>query len=154
MRVLVTGAAGFIGSHLVDRLLSSGHQVIGLDDLSTGRPENLPAPQRDELRLVQGSILDSELVDQLVAGTDVCCHLAAAVSGYVIKQRTRQSWMTNVPGTENVLESAPRHNARLLVASPSEIDSKNTKLGVREADDGVSGSPLKARWTYAEAKAV
>lgn len=154
MRVLVTGAAGFIGSHLVDRLLSSGHQVIGLDDLSTGRPENLPAPQRDEPRLVQGSILDSELVDQLVAGTDVVFHLAAAVGAFVIQQRTRQSLMTNVHGTENVLESALRHNARLLVASTSEIYGKNTKIGLREDDDRVIGSPLKSRWTYAEAKAV
>ncbi len=155
MRCFVTGAAGFIGSHLTEYLLAAGHEVVGLDDLSTGREENLAAVSgHPRLRVVQGSILDQRLVGQLTAGTDAVFHLAAAVGAFVIMERALDSLRTNIHGTENVVDAASRHGARLLVASTSEIYGKNTTVGLREDDDRIIGSPLRSRWTYAEAKAI
>jgi UDP-glucose 4-epimerase len=155
MKCFVTGAAGFIGSHLTEYLLAAGHEVVGLDDLSTGREENLAAVGgHPRLRLVQGSILDQRLVGQLTAGTDCVFHLAAAVGAFVIMDRALDSLRTNIHGTENVVDAASRHGARLLVASTSEIYGKNTTVGLREDDDRIIGSPLRSRWTYAEAKAI
>ncbi len=153
MRALVTGGAGFIGSHLVDHLAGAGHVVVVLDDLSTGRLANLAAdPPRCEF--VEGSVLDPDLVDRLVGGVEVVFHLAAAVGAFLIRDRTLQSLRTNIHGTENVVDAAHRHGARVLVASSSEIYGKNTKVGLRESDDRVLGSPLMHRWSYSEAKAV
>ena len=155
MRAFVTGAAGFIGSHLVEALLADGHQVAGLDDLSTGRRENLAAVARHpRFTLVQGSITDARLVDELTAGADQVYHLAAAVGAFVIRDRTLESLRTNIHGTETVVDAAYRAGARLLVASTSEIYGKNTKVGLTEDDDRLIGSPLKSRWSYAEAKAI
>jgi UDP-glucose 4-epimerase len=155
MRCFVTGAAGFIGSHLVERLLAAGHDVVGLDDLSTGREQNLAAvADHPRFGLVPGSILDQALVGQLTAGSDWVFHLAAAVGAFVIRDKTLDSLRTNVHGTENVVAAASRHHARLLVASTSEIYGKNTKVGLREDDDRIIGSPLRSRWSYAEAKAI
>lgn len=105
-------------------------------------------------RLVRGSILDSALVDELVAGVDTVFHLAAAVGAFVIRDRPLDGLLTNIHGTENVVASAHRHGARLLLASTSEIYGKNTKVGLTEEDDRVIGSPLKSRWSYSEAKAI
>jgi UDP-glucose 4-epimerase len=155
MRVFVTGAAGFIGSHLTEELVAAGHQVTGLDNLSTGRLENLrPVLGHPSFRLVQGSILDAATVTELTAASDWVFHLAAAVGAFVIRDRTLDSLRTNIRGTENVVEAAHRSGARLLVASTSEIYGKNTKIGLREDDDRVIGSPLKSRWSYSEAKAI
>lgn len=153
MRALVTGAAGFIGSHLVEWLLAEGNTVVGVDDLSTGSEANLPADEPD-FRFVRGTILDGSLIDDLVSEVDVVFHLAAAVGAFVIQERTLRSLLTNVHGTENVLDSAHRHGARVLVASTSEVYGKNTKPGLAETDDRLIGSPLKTRWTYSEAKAI
>jgi UDP-glucose 4-epimerase len=155
LKSLVTGAAGFIGSHLVEALLADGHQVVGLDDLSTGQPENLAAvAHHPGFALIHGSITDRGLVENLTEGADQVYHLAAAVGAFVIRDRTLQSMRTNIHGTENVVAAAHRAGARLLVASTSEIYGKNTKVGLTEGDDRVIGSPLKFRWTYAEAKAI
>lgn len=155
MRCLVTGAAGFIGSHLVEALLDAGHDVTGLDDLSTGREANLrQAAGRPGFRLVRGTVADQGLVSDLTAGADRVFHLAAAVGAFVIRDRTLESLRTNIHGCENVAEAAHRNNARLLIASTSEVYGKNDKVGLREDDDRLLGSPLKSRWSYAEAKAV
>jgi UDP-glucose 4-epimerase len=155
MKVFVTGAAGFIGSHLVEELLSGGHQVTGLDDLSTGRLTNLGGVAgHPEFRLVQGSILDQALVSELTAGCQQVYHLAAAVGAFVIRDRTLESLRTNIHGTENVVDAAARCGAVLLAASTSEIYGKNAKPGLSEDDDRIIGSPLKSRWSYAEAKAI
>ena len=155
MKSLVTGAAGFIGSHLVEALLAAGHEVVGLDDFSTGRWENLDAvAAHPGFRLAEGSILDSGLVDQLSADADRVFHLAAAVGALVIRDRTLESLRTNIHGPGNAVAAADRAGARLLVASTSEIYGKNDKVGLCEDDDRVAGSPLKSRWSYAEAKAI
>jgi UDP-glucose 4-epimerase len=155
MKYFVTGAAGFIGSHLTEALLDAGHEVTGLDDLSTGRLENLAAvTPHPRFRLVLGSILDADLVDDLCDGADRVFHLAAAVGAFVIMDRTLESLRTNIHGTENVVDAAHRNDARILVASTSEIYGKNSKVGLREDDDRIAGSPLKSRWSYSEAKAI
>ena len=155
MKSFVTGAAGFIGSHLVEALLVAGHEVVGLDDFSTGRRENLATVAgHPRFRLAEGSILDSALVDELSADAGQVFHLAAAVGAFVIRDRTLESLRTNIGGTENVVAAADRAGARLLVASTSEIYGKNDKAGLREDDDRIAGSPLKSRWSYAEAKAI
>ena len=155
MKSFVTGAAGFIGSHLVEALLAAGDEVVGLDNLSTGRLQNLDAvAHHPRFRLVRGSVTDRVLVDDLTAGADTVFHLAAAVGAFVIRDRTLDSLRTNIHGTENVVEAADRWGARVLVASTSEIYGKNSTVGLREDDDRVIGSPLKPRWSYAEAKAI
>jgi UDP-glucose 4-epimerase len=155
MRCFITGGAGFIGSHLTEYLLADGHEVTGLDDFSTGREQNLAEISgHPRFRLVTGSILDAKLVDELAGGADVVFHLAAAVGAFVIRDKTLESLRTNIHGTENVVAAASRHGARLLAASTSEIYGKNTTVGLREDDDRVIGSPLRSRWTYAEAKAI
>ncbi len=155
MKVLVTGAAGFIGSHLVENLVGAGHHVTGLDDFSTGRPDNLAAVAgHPRLTLVGGSILDRELVRELTGGCHRVYHLAAAVGSFIIRDRTLEAIRTNIHGTEHVVDSAAGAGARLLVASTSEIYGKNDKVGLTEDDDRVAGSPLKSRWSYAEAKAI
>jgi UDP-glucose 4-epimerase len=155
MPALVTGGAGFIGSHLVDALLERGDEVVVLDDLSTGRRENLEGIRPAEaVRFIQGSVVDEDVVDWLVADVDEVYHLAAAVGVFTIQQRTLDSLRVNLRGTEVVVEAATRHRARLLVASTSEVYGKNTTVGLREDDDRVLGSPLKSRWSYAEAKAL
>jgi UDP-glucose 4-epimerase len=152
---LVTGGAGFIGSHLTESLLESGEEVVVLDDLSTGSEQNLAMVlDNPSLRIVKGSILDAPLVDELVGEADTVYHLAAAVGTFTILDKTLESLRTNLHGTENVVHSAHRFGARILVASTSEIYGKNTKIGLREDDDRITGSPLKSRWSYAEAKAI
>lgn len=154
MRTLITGGAGFIGSHLAEHLVGTGHTIVVLDDLSTGQLANLANLPEGSLEFVQGSITDKPLVDELTSRVDEVYHLAAAVGVFTIQQRTLESLRVNLYGTETVVEAAARHGVRLLVASTSEIYGKNTKVGLREDDDRIMGSPLKSRWSYAEAKAL
>jgi len=155
MRALITGGAGFIGSHLADYLLDRGDQVILLDDLSTGRLANIGHLNgRADVEFVLGSILNSDLVDNVVSRVDTIFHLAAAVGVNLIVEKPLESLMTNIRGTETVVEKAHKHGTRVLVMSTSEIYGKNTSDSLSEDDDRILGSPLKSRWSYSEAKAI
>ena len=155
MKVLVTGGAGFVGSHLTEYLLRQGHDVVVFDDLSTGRAENLHGVAgHPGLEFVRGTVCDASALSRAMDGVDEVYHLAAAVGTFTILDRTLESLRTNIHGTENVVEAAYRHGARILVVSTSEVYGKNTKIGLTEDDDRLLGSPLKSRWSYAEAKAV
>jgi len=151
----VTGGAGFVGSHVVDRILARGDEVIVLDDLSTGRHDNLKS-HRDNPRFefILGSILNAELVDDAVRRADFVFHLAAAVGVNLIVERPLESLATNIRGSEVVLEKCHKYGRPVLVTSTSEIYGKNTSDTLREDDDRVLGSALKTRWSYSEAKAI
>ncbi|NUV71404.1 NAD-dependent epimerase/dehydratase family protein [Streptomyces sp. CAI-121] len=156
MRCLITGGAGFIGSHLTEHLLGLGHEVVVLDDFSTGSDRNL-APFSGHpglVRVVRGSVCDRETVESCMPGVDAIYHLAAAVGVFTILGNTLDCLRTNLHGTETVLETARAHGVPILVASTSEIYGKNTADGLSEEADRVLGSPLKNRWSYAEAKAL
>jgi UDP-glucose 4-epimerase len=153
--VLVTGGAGFIGSHLVERLLGEGSQVVVLDDLSTGSERNLVDSMRDpNLRFVRGSILDEPLVDRLVAESPLVFHLAAAVGVRKIVEDPLRSLLTNVNGTEHVLSSAARHGSRVLLASTSEVYGRSEEIPFRESGNRILGPTSVHRWSYATAKAL
>ena len=155
MRVLITGGAGFIGSHLADALLERGDHVIVLDNLSTGRYDNVEhLGDRRDFEFVLGSILNSDLVDDVVARADAVFHLAAAVGVELIVEHPVESLATNIRGSEIIFEKAHKHGKKVLVTSTSEIYGKNTSDRLREDDDRVLGSPLKSRWSYSEAKAI
>jgi UDP-glucose 4-epimerase len=155
MRALVTGGAGFIGSHLADALLARGDSVILLDNLSTGRLENIEhLRQRDDVEFVLGSILNADLVDDVMSRSEICFHLAAAVGVELIVDKPLESLATNIRGSEIVFEKAHKHSTAVLVTSTSEIYGKNTSDRLGEEDDRILGSPLKSRWSYSEAKAI
>ena len=155
MKALITGGAGFIGSHLADHLLDRGDQVVLLDDLSTGRLTNIEhLNDRTGAEFVLGSILDAELIDEVASRVDAVFHLAAAVGVNLIVEKPLESLMTNIRGTETVIEMAHKYDKRLLVMSTSEIYGKNTSDSLSEEDDRILGSPLKSRWSYSEAKAI
>lgn len=155
IRYLITGGAGFIGSHLTDALVARGDEVVVLDDLSTGRIENLAvALESDGCAFVQGSVLDELAVDKAVSSCDVVVHLAAAVGVRLIVEQRLSSLVTNIRGSENVIEAAHRYRRKILLASTSEIYGKNPASPLSESSDSVLGSPTVARWAYSTAKAV
>ena len=155
MRILVTGGAGFIGSHLCERLILDGHQVIVLDDLSTGRDINLAKLRYSEdFTFVEGSILDRAILESLAKDVDYIFHLAAAVGVFNIVNNPLASLLTNIRGTENVLELAIASNIPFLLTSSSEVYGKNFSDSLRESDDRILGSPVTLRWSYSEAKAI
>jgi UDP-glucose 4-epimerase len=154
-RVLVTGGAGFVGSHLTDILVACGHSVVILDDLSTGRHDNVRHHAGStKVEFVLGSILNEDMVDDVVRRSDAVLHLAAAVGVNLIVERPLESLATNIRGSEIVLEKCHKYGRRILVTSTSEIYGKNTSDALSEDDDRILGSPLKTRWSYSEAKAV
>jgi UDP-glucose 4-epimerase len=152
---LITGGAGFIGSHLTDRLVADGHQITILDNLATGRKENLSANMGgDKVAFVEGSILDLPLLDGLIKESEYVFHLAAAVGVFNIVNHPLDSLMTNIRGTENVLESAHKYSKPVFVTSSSEVYGKNVSDSLKESDDRILGAPVTLRWSYSEAKAI
>lgn len=155
MRYLITGGAGFIGSNLTEHLLAQGDEVVALDNLSTGTLDNLSAvAEHPGFRFVRGSVTDPASIASCMAGIDGIFHLAAAVGVFTILDKTLESLRTNLHGTENMLDAALQNDVPILVASTSEIYGKNTSDGLTEDSDRIIGSPLKNRWSYAEAKAL
>jgi UDP-glucose 4-epimerase len=153
MKYLITGGAGFIGSHLSDALVARGDSVMVLDNFTTGSKENLSGVA-GSVAVVSGDILDSALVTKLVGESDFVVHLAAALGVFNIVNKPLESLTTNLKGTEVVLEAAAKFNKPILIASTSEIYGKNNKVPLNEEDDRIIGHPLKSRWSYSEAKAV
>lgn len=155
MKILVTGGAGFIGSHLCERLAADGHTVTAFDNLSTGRASNLEG-LKDSTRfnLVEGSILDTESLTQLIKDSEYVFHLAAAVGVFNIVNHPLASLLTNIRGTENVLEAAHISNVPVFLTSSSEVYGKNISNSLREGDNRILGSPVTLRWSYSEAKAI
>ncbi len=153
MKYLVTGGAGFIGSHLVEQLIARGDQVVVLDDLSTGTPKNL-ATVESKVIFHKGNILDRSIIEKLVAECDYVVHLAAALGVFNIVNEPLESLKTNLQGSEIVLEACDKYRKPVLIASTSEIYGKNDKVPLNEEDDRIIGHPLKSRWSYSEAKAV
>ena len=155
MRYLVTGGAGFIGSHVCDALIQRGDSVVVLDDLSTGNKKNIEhLISHASFKLVQGSILDTSAVESAIKSVDHVLHFAAAVGVFTIVDKPLESLMTNIRGTENILEAAHMHGKEVLIASSSEVYGKNAGGALHEESDRIVGSPLKSRWSYSEAKAI
>lgn len=152
---LITGGAGFIGSHLAEALVARGDHVVVVDNLTTGRSQNLdPIGDHANVRFVQGSVLDELMVDELVHECDVVVHLAAAVGVRLIVEQPLRCFTTNIRGSEIVIEAAHRYRRKILVASTSEIYGKNGGGPLAETADRVLGPPSVARWAYSTAKAV
>ena len=155
MKFLITGGAGFIGSHLVDALLSSQNSVVVLDNNSTGNLSNLTSHFNDErFSFVDGSVLDQRLLESTVKDVDYIFHLAAAVGVFNIVNHPLASLFTNIRGTENILEAALTKNTPVFLSSSSEVYGKNTSDSLKESDDRILGSPTTLRWSYSEAKAI
>ncbi len=152
---LITGGAGFIGSHLADRLVREGERVVVLDDLSTGSRNNIEHLIASPLfRFVEGSVLEAKLVARLVRGADTIYHMAAAVGVKRILEQPLSSISTNVDGTAIVLHAAHQYGVKIFVASTSEIYGKNEKSGLTELDDSIVGPLETTRWLYAVGKAL
>jgi UDP-glucose 4-epimerase len=153
VKYFISGGAGFIGSHLAEKLLARGDEVTVLDNLSTGSANNLSGI-KGKFVFEQGSILDKAVIDRLVADSDYVVHLAAALGVFNIVNKPLESLKTNLQGTEIILEVADKHKKPVLIASTSEVYGKNDKVPLKEEDDRIIGHPLKSRWSYSEAKAV
>jgi len=149
MKYLLTGGAGFIGSHLSESLTERGDSVTVIDNLSTGK-NNL----NNSVKFIEGSILDRNLMDSLISKNDQVLHLAAAVGVLNIVNNPLESLMTNIKGTEIILELCSKYNKPVLITSTSEVYGKNNNVPLNEESDRVLGSPLLSRWSYSEAKAI
>jgi UDP-glucose 4-epimerase len=153
MRVLITGGAGFIGSHLCDSLVAAGNEVSILDNLSTGSERNI-THLKGKIQVNQGDIRDKELVEKLTKDSDLILHMAAALGVDNILENPIESISTNFYGSEIVLNAAVKYDKRIIIASTSEIYGKNPKQPLSETDDRVIGAPQKLRWSYSDAKAL
>ena len=155
MRYLITGGAGFIGSHLAERLLEKGEQVVLLDNLSTGSMENIRHLKgSDRLEYHLDGIENRQVLAELVDDADVIVHLAAAVGVKLIVESPVRTIETNVNGTQMILEAASKKKKLVLIASTSEVYGKNTNVPFHEDADLVLGATTKGRWSYAASKAL
>ena len=155
MKILITGGAGFIGSHLTQYLLSQDQQVVILDDFSGAGEEDLKQFKgSNNLSIIKGSILDQELTTKLMKEVTHCYHLAAALGVEKINRDPIKSFETNLKGSQIVLDAAANIGVRTLLASSSEVYGKNPTMPLNEESDRVLGSPEIARWSYSEAKAM
>ena len=153
MRVLVTGGAGFIGSHLADALIARGDNVVALDNFSTGSTANIKHITKN-FEIIDGDIRNADLINDTIKDVDLVFHMAAALGVNTILESPLESISTNIAGSEVVLNAAANHTKRILIASTSEIYGKNPKQPLNEKDDRVVGSPQKIRWSYSDAKAI
>jgi len=149
MKYLITGGAGFIGSHLSEALIKRGDSVTVIDNLSTGKNTF-----NSSVEFIEGSIFDLPLMDKLISQSDYVLHLAAAVGVFNIVNKPLESLMTNIKGTEIILELCDKYKKPILITSTSEVYGKNNEVPLSESSDRVLGSPLLSRWSYSEAKAV
>ncbi len=155
MRYLVTGGAGFIGSHLCELLVEDGCQVVAIDDLSTGRLENLEGLKSSEnFQFVRENILNAQVLDRLASQADIIVHLAAAVGVKLIVEDPVHTIETNIMGSEMVLRTANRYGCKVLIASSSEVYGKGSKVPFSEEDDCLIGPTTHNRWAYATSKAI
>ena len=155
MNLLITGGAGFIGSHLAERLIEMGHLVTALDDLSTGTSSNIAQLEKNpNFEFIKGSMLDEKLIETLMSGVDGCIHLGAALGVQRILEKPYQSLVANIHGSEIAIKAAAEQGKRFFLASTSELYGKNPKQPLTEESDRVLGSPQLIRWAYSEAKAL
>ena len=155
MRILVTGGAGFIGSNLVDTLMEQGYELTVLDNLSVGKVSSIEHHlESDRFHFVNGSILDTSTLERLVRQADLIYHLAAVVGVKYVVEDPLGTIVTNVRGTENVLELAFKYWVKTIIASSSEIYGKSTAVPLSEDDDRILGSTIIGRWSYSDAKAI
>lgn len=155
MNILITGGAGFIGSHLAEKILNEGNKVTIIDDLSTGKLNNINhLLQNPNVKFVNDSILNIKTVDSLIKNTDTIFHLAAAVGVYLIVKDPVKVIETNILGTHSILQLASKYNKKVLIASTSEIYGKSSHVPFNEDDDRLLGPTTKSRWSYSTSKAV
>ena len=155
LRSLITGGAGFIGSHLAEALVAAGQRVVAVDNLPTGRLDNLAGLlDHPQFQLVVETIHNETVMDRLVSECDVIYHLAAAVGVELILRNPVQAIETNLDGAQMVLRLARRYRKKVLIASSSEVYGKSDEVPYREDGDRVMGPTTKSRWSYAESKAI
>ncbi len=155
MKILITGGAGFIGSHLAEALIEQGDEVFIIDDLSTGSVENIEHLQANpRFHYVFDTVMNRSVMAELIDRTETVFHLAAAVGVKLIVESPVRTIETNVKGTEIVLELASKKNRKVVLASTSEVYGKSTRIPFCEHDDLVMGAPTKGRWSYACSKAL
>lgn len=155
MKILITGGAGFVGSHLSDKLISEGHEITVIDDLSTGRYANVEhLDGRDGFRLIIDTVLNSSLMEELIRDTDRVYHMASAVGVRLIMEQPVKTIETIFHGTDVILKFCSRYRKRVLIPSTSEVYGKGISVPFREEDDLLTGATDKHRWAYACAKTL